>query len=60
MPVGPRSIFTSRDRRNLRSGSTPLQSGITIAFGLPIPSTEPLFLAIVGIRVLFGRAALAA
>jgi hypothetical protein len=37
-----------------------LQSGITIAFGLPIPSTEPLFLAIVGIRVLFGRAALAA
>lgn len=28
-----------------------------MAFGLPIPSTDPLFLAIVGIHVLFGFAA---
>jgi hypothetical protein len=55
--MGRRFISTSRDRRNLRSASTPLQSGITISFGLPIPSTELLFLVIVGIHVLFVLAA---
>jgi hypothetical protein len=34
-----------------------LQSPITIAFGLPIPSTDPLFLTIVGVHVLFGLVA---
>lgn len=29
----------------------------TIVFGIPIPSTDPVFLAIVGIHVLFGLAA---
>jgi uncharacterized membrane protein len=28
-----------------------------LLFGIPIPSTDPAFLAIVGIRVLFGLAA---
>jgi uncharacterized membrane protein len=34
-----------------------LQSPITIAFGLPIPSTDALFLAIVRIHILLALAA---
>jgi uncharacterized membrane protein len=30
----------------------------TIVLGIPIPSTNPVFLAIIGIHVLFGLAAL--
>ena len=31
---------------------------MTVLFGIPIPSTNPLFLAIVGLHVLFGLAAI--
>jgi hypothetical protein len=30
----------------------------TVVLGIPIPSTDPVFLAIVGVHVLFGLAAL--
>ena len=33
---------------------------ITVVLGIPIPSTDPFFLAIVGIHVLFGLAAVTA
>lgn len=32
----------------------------TVVLGIPIPSTDPIFLAIVGIHVLFGLAAVIA
>jgi cell division protein FtsW (lipid II flippase) len=34
--------------------------GITVVLGVPIPSTDPFFLAIVGVHVLFGLAAVTA
>ena len=32
--------------------------GTTVVLGIPIPSTDPIFLAIIGIQVLFGLAAI--
>jgi hypothetical protein len=31
---------------------------MTVVLGIPIPSTDPVFLAIIGLHVLFGLAAL--
>jgi len=45
----------SRQRDRLRSMA---DENTTVVLGIPIPSTDPIFLAIVGIHILFGLAAL--